>query len=88
MASRPRRTDELLGDALFRDVPSRLAHRLLELGGLKGIKTDTGIEISGPVVLGDLARSVGTTGSTLRRYIRIFEANGLMRFGRHKYSPS
>ncbi len=84
LAARLRRTDELLGDALFRDVPSRLAQRLLTLAAVRGLQTDAGVEISGPQTLSDMASLVGTTQATLRRYVRILEANGLIHFGRDK----
>lgn len=84
LASRLRRTDELLGDALFQDMPSRLAKRLLELAEAGSSRTEDGLEILGPVTMQDIASFMGTTVSSLQRYTRAFQAKGLARFSRGK----
>ncbi|MEE8470329.1 MAG: Crp/Fnr family transcriptional regulator, partial [Dehalococcoidia bacterium] len=45
LSDRLRRTDLLLEDAVFLDLPARLAKRLLELGAKRGFETDKGLEI-------------------------------------------
>lgn len=84
LASRLRRTDELLGEALFQDVPSRLAKRLLDLADAGSVHTEAGVEIVEQVTLRDMASLLGTTASTLQRYLRVLQAKGLVHFSRGK----
>jgi len=75
-----RRTDELLEDAHFLNIPTRFARRLVELGRKYGSAAEEG----GPVEIGlrltqrDLASIVGTTRESINKELRVLREKGLV----------
>ena len=69
LAERLRRTDQLLEDAVFLDLPARLSKRLLELAQKHGVKTDKGLEIDLRLTQQDLAAALGVTRVALNKHL-------------------
>ena len=69
LSRRLRATDELVEDAVFLDVPGRLAKRLLDLAEKHGKKTDQGIEIDLKLTQQDLAAMVGATRESVNKHL-------------------
>lgn len=69
LADRLRRTDQLLEDAVFLDLPTRLSKRLLELAQKHGVKTDKGLEIDLRLTQQDLAATLGVTRVALNKHL-------------------
>lgn len=73
-----RRTSHLLEDAIFLDLPGRLAKRLLQLAEKHGIRTGTGIEIDLSLTQQDLAAAVGVSREALNKQLGLFQERGLV----------
>ncbi|MBX5490344.1 MAG: Crp/Fnr family transcriptional regulator [Chloroflexi bacterium] len=69
LSRRLRATDELIEDAVFLDVPGRLAKRLLDLAARHGRQTDQGIEIDIKLTQQDLAAMVGATRESVNKHL-------------------
>jgi CRP/FNR family transcriptional regulator, cyclic AMP receptor protein len=69
LAERLRRTDQLLEDAVFLDLPARLSKRLLELAQKHGVKTEKGWEIDLRLTQQDLAAALGVTRVALNKHL-------------------
>ncbi len=69
LAGRLRRTDQLLEDAVFLDLPARLSKRLLELAEKHGVKTEKGLEIDLRLTQQDLAAAVGVTRVAINKHL-------------------
>ena len=69
LAGRLRHTDQLLEDAVFLDLPARLAKRLLEMAREHGVKTDKGLEINLRLTQQDLAAALGVTRVALNKHL-------------------
>lgn len=79
-----RRTSHLLEDAIFLDLPGRLAKRLLELTEKHGVRTDTGIEIDLSLTQQDLAAAVGVSRESLNKQLGLFQERGLVIIGKKR----
>jgi CRP/FNR family cyclic AMP-dependent transcriptional regulator len=73
-----RRTSHLLEDAIFLDLPGRLAKRLLQLAEKHGIRTEMGIEIDLSLTQQDLAAAVGVSREALNKQLGLFQERGLV----------
>jgi CRP-like cAMP-binding protein len=74
LSQRLRRDAELIQDAVFLDVPARVARTILRLA------TDTnGVLLTPRLTQADLAGMAGTTRETLNKWLGIYEAQGLIR---------
>jgi CRP/FNR family transcriptional regulator/CRP/FNR family cyclic AMP-dependent transcriptional regulator len=69
LSERLRRTDELLEDAVFLDLPARLSKRLLDLAQKHGVKTEKGLEIDLRLTQQDLAAALGVTRVALNKHL-------------------
>jgi len=69
LAERLRRTDQLLQDAVFLDLPARLSKCLLDLAEKHGVKTDKGLEIDLRLTQQDLAAAVGVTRVAINKHL-------------------
>ncbi|MBN2397492.1 MAG: Crp/Fnr family transcriptional regulator [Deltaproteobacteria bacterium] len=80
LSLRLRRTDELLEDAHFLNIPTRFARRLVELARKHGRrKTEEGpIEIDLHLTQKDLASIVGTTRESINKELRTLREKGLV----------
>jgi CRP/FNR family transcriptional regulator, cyclic AMP receptor protein len=79
LSRRLRRDAELIQDAIFLDVPARVARTLLRL-----VTDDTAAEQRGQPLTphlyqSDLAALVGTTRETLNKWLGVYENQGLIR---------
>lgn len=78
LSRRLRRTDELLEDAAFLDVPGRLAKRLLELMETHGEETPEGTLIRMRLTHAELAAMVGATRESITKAMRRFVRSGVL----------
>jgi CRP/FNR family cyclic AMP-dependent transcriptional regulator len=69
LAERLRRTDQLLQDAVFLDLPARLSKCLLDLAEKHGVRTDKGLEIDLRLTQQDLAAAVGVTRVAINKHL-------------------
>lgn len=82
LSRRLRRTDQLVHDAAFSDVRTRLIKALLELGETRGQPGPRGVLISSRLTQGDLANMVGTTRESVNKWLRYYAQKGLLRHER------
>ena len=73
-----RRTSHLLEDAIFLDLPGRLAKRLLQLAEKHGVQTDQGIQVDLSLTQQDLAATVGVSREALNKQLALFQDRGLV----------
>jgi len=78
LSERLRRTNLLLEDSIFLDLPRRLCRRLLELGEKHGFEMDKGIEIDLNLTQQDLAEIVGASRVAVNRLLGLFQDMGLV----------
>ena len=78
LARRLRRTNQLLEDAVFLDLPARLSKRLLELAQKHGVKTDKGLEIDLRLTQQDLASALGVTRVALNKHLGLLQDEDLI----------
>lgn len=78
LSNRLRRTDLLLEDAFFLDLPTRLAKQLLELAEKHGLETDSSVEIALRLTQQDLANTVGASRESVNRLLGQFQDQGLI----------
>ncbi len=69
LSRRLRAADELIQDAVFLDVPGRLAKRLLELAERHGRQTPQGIAIELKLTQQDLAAMIGATRESVNKHL-------------------
>lgn len=78
LSRRLRRTDLLLEDAAFLDVPGRLAKRLLELMETHGEPTPDGTLIRMRLTHAELAAMVGATRESVTKAMKRFARSGVL----------
>ncbi len=78
LSKRLRRTDILLQDAFFLDMPGRLAKQLLELAERHGVETDEGLKIDMRLTQHDLARAIGASRESVNRLLGQLQDEGLI----------
>jgi len=78
LADRLRNTDHLLEDALFLDLPARLAKRLLDLAEKHGIRTEKGLEIDLRLTQQELAAALGVSRVALNKQLGLLQDRGLV----------
>jgi CRP/FNR family cyclic AMP-dependent transcriptional regulator len=69
LSRRLRAADELIQDAVFLDVPGRLAKRLLELAERYGRQTPQGVAIELKLTQQDLAAMIGATRESVNKHL-------------------
>jgi len=84
LSRRLRATDELIEDAIFLDVPGRLAKRLLDLADRHGKKTDVGVEIDLKLTQQDLAAMVGATRESVNKHLGWMRDHRLIQLDRQR----
>jgi len=82
LSERLRRTNLLLEDAFFLDLPMRLAKRLLELAERDGLETDRGLKIDMRLTQHDLASAIGASQKSVNRLLGELEDQGLISIDR------
>ncbi len=83
LSERLRHTDLLLEDAVFLDLPSRLAKRLLQLAEKHGLQTEKGVEIDLRLTQQDLANAVGASRVAVNKLLGSFQDKGLIDIDKH-----
>lgn len=84
LSQRLRRTDELVEDAAFLDVPARLAKRLLELMHAHGEPTPRGVRIRLRLTHAELAAMVGATRESITKAMKRFIRAGALAVSGHQ----
>src|SRR5205085_6848196 len=85
LSSRIRRTDTLVEDVVFLDIPARLAKKLLELSNSHGKKLANGaVEIELRLTQQDIANMLGTTRESVNRQLVAFQERGFISIDRQR----
>ncbi|WP_204015989.1 Crp/Fnr family transcriptional regulator [Sphaerimonospora thailandensis] len=79
LAQRLRRTNDVLADLVFTDVPGRVAKQLLDLADRFGQKTDDGIRVHHDLTQEELAQLVGASRETVNKALADFAQRGWLR---------
>lgn len=82
LGNRLRRTDELVQDILFLDLPGRVAKQLLALADERGQATRDGVRIDLRLSQTELASIVGTTRESVNRCLNAFADRDLLTIDR------
>ncbi len=82
LSRRLRRTDQLVHDAAFSDVRTRLIRVLLELAQSKGKPGTEGVVITSRLTQSDLADMVGATRESVNKWLRYYTQRGFLRHDR------
>ncbi|HLG71015.1 MAG TPA: Crp/Fnr family transcriptional regulator [Chloroflexota bacterium] len=78
LSRRLRATDDLLHDAAFLDVASRLARLLLKLAETHGRKEERGLVLGIRLTQEDLASMVSSTRETVNKWLKTWQRQGLL----------
>ena len=78
LSMRLRKTDDLLEDASFLNIPARFAKKLLEIGETFGRKEGDSIKISLRLSQKDLADMIGATRESINKELRVLREKGLV----------
>lgn len=82
LSRRLRRTDELVRDAAFCNVPTRLIRKLLDLGQTRGQQGLQGVVIASELTQSDLADMIGATRESVNKWLRYYAKKSLLRYDR------
>jgi CRP/FNR family transcriptional regulator, cyclic AMP receptor protein len=85
LSNRIRRTDNLVEDVVFLDIPARLAKKLLELSRSHGKKLANGaIQVELRLTQQDIANMLGTTRESVNRQLVAFQERGFISIDRQR----
>jgi CRP/FNR family transcriptional regulator, cyclic AMP receptor protein len=84
LARRLRETDEFVEDAVFLDVPGRLAKKLLELSETYGDVRPDGTVIGLRLTQSELATMVGATRESVNKHLRSYRSRGIIDVNRQR----
>ncbi|MFY0409720.1 Crp/Fnr family transcriptional regulator [Solicola sp. PLA-1-18] len=79
LAARLRRTNEVVADLVFSDVPGRVAKALMDLSSRFGRKADDGIHVHHDLTQEELAQLVGASRETVNKALADFAMRGWLR---------
>ncbi len=79
LAQRLRRTNDILADLVFTDVPGRVAKALLDLARRFGVQGDEGIHVTHDLTQEELAQLVGASRETVNKALADFQQRGWIR---------
>src|SRR5699024_7006581 len=79
LAGRLRRTNEVVGDLVFSDVPGRVSKAFLDLATRFGRRADDGIHVNHDLTQEELAQLVGASRETVNKALADFAARGGLR---------
>ncbi|KHL15098.1 CRP-like cAMP-binding protein [Mumia flava] len=79
LASRLRRTNDVVADLVFSDVPGRVAKALMDLSNRFGRKADDGIHVHHDLTQEELAQLVGASRETVNKALADFAMRGWLR---------
>ena len=78
LVRRLRSTDEMIGDMVFLDVPTRVGKKLLELAKMYGDADDPTAPIKVPIGQEEMSRLVGCSRETVSRDLAMYRRNGVL----------
>jgi CRP-like cAMP-binding protein len=76
LARRLRRTNNILADQIFTDVPGRVAKQLLELAAQFGTQEGTAVRVSHDLTQEEIAQLVGASRETVNKALADFTSRG------------
>ena len=76
LARRLRRTNEVMSDLVFTDVPGRVAKALLDLAARFGTRQEGGLQVNHDLTQEELAQLVGASRETVNKALADFVARG------------
>jgi CRP-like cAMP-binding protein len=79
LAARLRRTNDVVADLVFSDVPGRVAKALIDLSTRFGRKADDGIHVHHDLTQEELAQLVGASRETVNKALADFAMRGWLR---------
>ena len=79
ISSRLRRTNEVIGDLVFSDVPGRVAKALLDLSNRFGVRSEDGVHVGHDLTQEELAQLVGASRETVNKALADFAGRGWIR---------
>ena len=79
LASRLRKSNDVVADLVFSDVPGRVAKALLDLADRFGRTADDGVHVHHDLTQEELAQLVGASRETVNKALADFAARGWMR---------
>lgn len=79
LAQRLRRTNELMADLVFADVPGRVAKALLDLASRFGERTQEGVYVAHDLTQEEIAHLVGASRETVNKSLADFVSRGWIR---------
>ncbi|OIV37847.1 Crp/Fnr family transcriptional regulator [Mangrovactinospora gilvigrisea] len=79
IARRLRRTNDVMSDLVFSDVPGRVAKALLDLSKRFGVPSDEGIHVVHDLTQEELAQLVGASRETVNKALADFAQRGWLR---------
>jgi CRP/FNR family cyclic AMP-dependent transcriptional regulator len=79
LSRRLRRTNEVVGDLVFSDVPGRVAKALLDLSKRFGVHSDEGLHVAHDLTQEELAQLVGASRETVNKALADFASRGWLR---------
>jgi CRP/FNR family transcriptional regulator, cyclic AMP receptor protein len=78
LCDRLRRTTEQVEDMLFRDLPSRLAKKLLSLAATSGTRSERGVRIATRLSQRELGAMVGMSRESVNKQLRQWQVEGII----------
>lgn len=79
LAQRLRKSNEILADLVFADVPGRVAKAIIDLGTRFGQKKDDGFYVNHDLTQEELAQLVGASRETVNKALADFASRGWVR---------
>ena len=79
LSQRLRRTNEVVGDLVFSDVPGRVAKALIDLGERFGKETSEGLYVNHDLTQEELAQLVGASRETVNKALADFAGRNWIR---------
>jgi len=79
LAIRLRKTNEIMADLVFTDVPGRVAKALLDLAERFGQPTESGLHVHHDLTQEELAQLVGASRETVNKALADFASRGWLR---------
>jgi CRP-like cAMP-binding protein len=78
LCERLRRTTEQVEDMLFRDLPSRLAKKLLELAAASTERSPAGLPVATRLSQREIGAMIGISRESINKQLRQWQAEGLL----------
>ena len=79
LSQRLRRSNEVLSDLVFSDVPGRVAKAIMDLGNRFGVEKPDGLHVNHDLTQEELAQLVGASRETVNKALADFAGRGWVR---------